>query len=117
MERRVVSLVDWQREGVELFGKDPNDWRFRCPACGHVQTRQDLLDLKIDRLLIDSIVGYSCVGRWRRSRRLDPLVVDYGDMDQGSGCTYKGGNPWNFSPVAVEYAPGQFRPTFEWSTT
>lgn len=35
---KVVMLKDWQAEGERLFGKDPKDWRFVCPACGGVQT-------------------------------------------------------------------------------
>lgn len=34
----VVTLAEWRAEGEQLYGKEQLDWRFRCPACGHVQT-------------------------------------------------------------------------------
>lgn len=33
-----VTLAEWLAEGERLYGKEKLDWRFRCPACGHVQT-------------------------------------------------------------------------------
>lgn len=33
-----VTLAEWRAEGERLYGKEQLDWRFRCPACGHVQT-------------------------------------------------------------------------------
>lgn len=34
----VVTLEKWMEEGERLYGKDRLDWKFKCPACGHVQT-------------------------------------------------------------------------------
>lgn len=39
--REVVTLAEWEAEGERLYGKERLDWRFRCPACGHVQTPRE----------------------------------------------------------------------------
>ena len=36
--RSVVTLAEWEAEGQRLYGKNKLDWKFRCPACGHIQT-------------------------------------------------------------------------------
>lgn len=39
------TLADWLTEGKETFGEDFSQWRFICPACGHIQTVQDFTDI------------------------------------------------------------------------
>jgi hypothetical protein len=36
-----ISLEDWKNEAVRRFGKDPLDWKFICPICGHIQCGKD----------------------------------------------------------------------------
>lgn len=38
------TLEEWQEEAKKLFGEDPRQWKFKCPACGHVSSVQDFLD-------------------------------------------------------------------------
>ena len=40
----VVTMAEWTAEGERLYGKDRLDWKFKCPACGHVQTGRMFLD-------------------------------------------------------------------------
>ncbi len=53
------SLEDWRKEGAEKFGEDPRNWKFICPACGHIASGQDFLDAGAD--INDSY--QECIGR------------------------------------------------------
>ncbi len=37
----VVMVKDWLKEAQERFGKEPLDWKFACPCCGHVQSLRE----------------------------------------------------------------------------
>lgn len=107
-----LSLEEWQQQGRELFGPDVNDWKYVCPACGHVQTRQDWLDLGMNDRQVDERVGFSCIGRW-----LNPLGCATGfEPSTGTGCDYAGGLVPNISPITIIIAENDERPTFGWYT-
>lgn len=53
------TLKEWLNEGKERFGEDFAKWRFKCPACGHVNTGKEFKDLGID---LNSMYN-ECVGR------------------------------------------------------
>lgn len=54
------TLSQWLEEGKKLFGEDYTKWKFKCPACGHVQSVQDFIDIAID-----GNNAYSeCIGRY-----------------------------------------------------
>ena len=36
MKSASITREEWERKGEELFGANKVDWRFKCPACGHV---------------------------------------------------------------------------------
>lgn len=44
----VVTLDEWEKEGEQLYGKVRLDWRFRCPACGYVQTGREFKAAGLD---------------------------------------------------------------------
>jgi hypothetical protein len=35
------SLEEWRNEATKLFGENVLDWKFKCPACGHVASIGD----------------------------------------------------------------------------
>lgn len=105
-----IRLRAWQQIAIERFGPDPNHWRFVCPSCGHVQTRQDFRDLGMPERQLDNIIGFSCIGRWNTTHRDE--VVSYCEESQGYGCTYAGGGSINISPYTVLLPKGDERPTF-----
>ena len=41
----LISLENWQAMGHRLFGPDPDQWQFVCPACATVQKPADFLAL------------------------------------------------------------------------
>lgn len=46
-----VSQADWLAEGEKLFGTDPRKWKFKCPNCGHVQSMEDFIELRNEKIL------------------------------------------------------------------
>lgn len=85
-----MRLEDWQQQGLDTFGQDPDKWRFRCPDCGHVQAPGDFLALGMHRHQVDNRAGYSCIRRW----------TDQECMSAGRGT------------VGLHVTPGEIRPTF-----
>ena len=107
-EWSVMTLAEWQEKGILLFGEDVNYWQFICPSCGHIQTRAEWLSLGMQETMIDTRLGFSCIGRW-----LDPLDrVEFGERSKGKGCNYVGDHAPNISPITVIISEGEERPTF-----
>lgn len=41
MSCKIQTLEEWNKEGVERFGANYEDWKFKCPACGHVASGKE----------------------------------------------------------------------------
>jgi hypothetical protein len=41
-----IKHEDWLAEGKAKFGEDVSKWKFKCPACGHIQTQNDFYPFK-----------------------------------------------------------------------
>jgi hypothetical protein len=54
-----ITYEKWIDTGKELFGKNINEWKFKCPACGKVSKVQDFIDLGQDSELAYKV----CIGR------------------------------------------------------
>lgn len=84
------SRDEWRAMAVSLFGENPMDWRFVCPACGHVATVAEWCKHHAP----EGAVAFSCVGRWSGAKR-----EAFGD---GEGpCNYAGGGLICVNPVHV----------------
>ena len=96
MNRTFQSEAEWHAEGVRLFGDDEMQWRFECPACGHVATVQDYKDAGASV----EAVAFSCVGRWMENPR--------DAFGEGEGpCNYAGGGLIGLNPVIIEGRAGR----------
>lgn len=60
-----LTMEAWQAMGLQLYGDDPNQWEFVCPECGLVQKGQDFLDMGMKQPMVDTILAYSCIQRWK----------------------------------------------------
>lgn len=38
MKIKKVKFKDWEAEGIELFGENRMDWKFKCTGCGMIQS-------------------------------------------------------------------------------
>lgn len=56
-------------EGAKRFGANREDWRFQCPACGHVQSIGDFMKRHPDakRPEVAAWIFFNCEGRYDRS--------------------------------------------------
>lgn len=53
------TYSEWMEEGKKRFGKNFENWKFICPACGHIQSVKDFLDLELD----PNDAFRDCIGR------------------------------------------------------
>lgn len=86
---------EWRAKGLELFGKDMTQWRFVCPACGHVATPKDWHDAGAE----EGAMAFSCVGRWTGAGPKE--------KDKPGPCNYAGGGLFKLNPVEVTFDDGR----------
>lgn len=56
---KTIPVADWIAQGKQLFGDDTKEWKFRCPACGNVQTLVDF-----EKVGAEPQLAYQeCIGR------------------------------------------------------
>lgn len=102
---RTVTLEEWHREGVELFGEDQTKWRFVCPACGHVQSPEDFEPYKVRGANVHSAY-MNCIGRYLPGRSEA--------FEEGPGpCNYTGGGLFDLRPVIVDIGTARPGRAFE----
>lgn len=89
-ETSTITLAEWRAKATALFGPCNLDWRFICPACGHVASVQDWKDAGAPA----TSAAFSCVGRWTGAAR-----EAFGTGD--GPCNYAGGGLFRLNPVAV----------------
>jgi len=83
-----MTEQEWRDEGCRLFGPDMTQWKFACPACGHIAKAKDWHDAGAP----PGAIGYSCVGRWTGQMGVDGF--------EGNGpCNYSGGGLIGLNPV------------------
>lgn len=96
MTRHQIDVEDFRRIATETFGA-PDQWRFRCPQCGHVQSIASVKehDTEPNR---DNFtwITFSCEGRFV----------------PGFGCNWTLGGLFKIHTVEVRWA-GQMIPSFE----
>lgn len=47
-ENHVMTLSEWEAEGKRRFGDEQLDWKFKCPACGHIQSMREFKDARLE---------------------------------------------------------------------
>lgn len=45
---KVMTLAEWEEEGKCRFGDDQLDWKFKCPACGHIQSMREFKEAGLE---------------------------------------------------------------------
>ena len=68
-ERKHVykTAAEWRAEGERRFGPHPEDWKFKCPRCGRINTGQEFKDAgaKPDSMYCE------CIGRHDKTKGCD----------------------------------------------
>ena len=90
---RKLTLTQYIIEAETKFGKNRLNWKFVCPACGHIMSTADYLAAGAP----EGAVGFSCIGRWNN-------LGKRGAFDNGKPgpCDYAGGGLICLNPVEIE---------------
>ena len=66
-----MSWNDWIKTGRAFFGKNPDDWKFECVSCGHVQSVSDFVEVGVERDKAVQAVYQECIGRYTKEKGCD----------------------------------------------
>ncbi|HVX56942.1 MAG TPA: VVA0879 family protein [Candidatus Saccharimonadales bacterium] len=114
--RRVLTQAQWLEEGTRRFGPDPKQWKFVCPACGTVQTIQQLKDLGLSSEEIHGVMAFSCIGRF--TRQGDEGIAAHGRGEKwNKGCNWTLGGLLQIHELEVVLEDGHRRMAFEFAGT
>lgn len=94
---RTITFDEWILEGKKRFGDNQDDWRFICPACGHVAKVSDWRAAGAG-----TAIAFSCIGRYIAG---GPKRRAFGGSGPGP-CDYAGGGLFRIAPVTVT-VPGE----------
>lgn len=61
--RRRLDRDEWLARGRELYGEDMRQWKFRCVACGHVQSHELAVARNPDIGDTSGWIAFACEGR------------------------------------------------------
>ncbi|CBZ04170.1 hypothetical protein EXN25_05840 [Clostridium botulinum] len=75
------TLKEWREEAIEKFGEDAGNWKFKCPACGHVSSVKDFKELGDD----GNSAYQECIGR-HNGKGTNGMK----GKDEGHGCNWAG---------------------------
>jgi len=98
---RTMELKQWLARGTELYGDNMRAWRFRCVACGNVQSAE-LVDARNPELVgvnKSSWIYFACEGR----------------HTAGVGCDWSLGGLFTIHRLEVIPPDGKPAPAFEFA--
>lgn len=61
MSKKIITREDWLALGEKLYGKNVEDWKVRCPMCGHVAKVGDFKEAGADG---PDSAFVECIGRY-----------------------------------------------------
>lgn len=96
-ERVQIPIAAWKEKGMELFGTDIEQWKFKCPACGQIQSLADFKAANVPTP--EGKFYFSCIGRWV----------------PGRGCDWTLGGLLQIHAVEVIDQDGDILPAFEFA--
>lgn len=101
-----MSFKEWEAEGERKFGKDKKKWKFKCVNCGHIQSIQDFIDLKVEEP--ENYVYFTCIGRFMENCK--------GILgNKKSPCNYTLGGLFNLAKLEVIDEEGKKHSAFEFA--
>lgn len=74
---KTMELKEWKETGKELYGEEPINWKWECPACGHVASAKEFDEFGED----PSRAYQNCIGR------VNGKGTSNGE-DNGYGCNW-----------------------------
>lgn len=111
-----MTQAEFHDEAKRRFGDNPRDWKFVCPACGTVQSVQELTDALVAAGKppedVELYIAFSCIGRFTGQR--DEGIAAHGCGEKwDKGCNWTLGGFFQIHTLEVTMPGGKNRPTFE----
>jgi hypothetical protein len=102
------TFEEWKNKGKELFGIDRKKWKFKCPACGFIQTFEDFIKAGATEDEAYGMIGFSCVGR---------VMKEKGQFlkDSKQPCNYAGGGLITLNPLTITTPDGEKHNFFDFA--
>jgi hypothetical protein len=101
MEQKTkLTFEEWKNRGKEIFGtEDRRLWKFKCPACGFIQSFEDFIKAGATEEETFDMIGFSCVGR---------VMKEKGQFlqDKKQPCNYAGGGLFRLNPLTIITSDG-----------
>lgn len=97
-----LTIAEWKAEGKRRFGENTDEWKFVCPACGHVAR---VIDFKpyADKGANPDSAYQECIGRY----------TDAGAPEKGKQpCNWAAYGLFRISGHDVELEDGSITPVF-----
>ena len=88
-----MTKTEWHAMGIKKFGNNQMDWKFKCPACGHIASVQDYKNAGAP----ENVVAFSCIGRYLKNKPREA----FGKIGKGP-CNYAGGGLIGLNPIEVD---------------
>lgn len=110
-----MTQSEFLEEATRRFGPNARDWKFVCPACGTVQSVQQLADAVVacggTKDDVHGYIGFSCIGRFTKQGDAGIRAKNRG-KPWDKGCNWTLGGLLHIHELEVEIE-GRKRPTFE----
>ncbi len=103
---KTLSEKEWIALGESLFGKDMNNWKFKCPVCGNVATPEDFRKFK-DQGADPNSATCECIGRYLPKEQRGGFCSDHANTKIKQPCDYAGYGLFRLSPVEVVREDGR----------
>ena len=102
MSTITMTLEEWMAEGTRRFGEAQLNWKFVCPACGHIQAVEDFRPYKSQGATAET-ARFNCIGRYSGAQQNAGLN---GTGKAKGPCDYTGGGLFDLLPVTVVLPDG-----------
>jgi hypothetical protein len=113
---KTMTQDEFLAEAKRRFGDKVTEWKFVCPACGTVQSVQQLLDAVIKsggkKDDVHGYIGFSCIGRFTGMSDEGIASKNKGEK-WDKGCNWTLGGLLTIHSLEVIVDGGVKRPTFE----
>lgn len=113
---KTITQQEFFDEANRRFGPKVHDWKFVCPACGTVQSVQQLLDAVLasggTKDDVHGYIGFSCIGRFTRQGDAGIAAKNRGET-WDKGCNWTLGGFLQMHSLEVVLEDGHKCPTFE----
>lgn len=101
-----MTLEEYLAKGKELYGENTDEWKYKCPACGHIQTIKDFKPYK-EKGATPNSATEECIGRYTGGE-----WIGKNGKKTTSPCNYAGYGLFRISPIRVKLKDGETTHSF-----